>query len=134
MLDVNVLGVIHGIHSVLQNMIKRQTGTIINISSGWGRSPEAGLAAYCASKYALEGFTGVIAKENEGVVTIVSLDPREGVATGMLAKCVDKAYYDSCPSADEWAKTAVPYIMKILPKQSGEKLTVPEILNKRKLG
>lgn len=37
MLDVNVLGVLHGTHLVLQNMIKRETGTIINISSLAGR-------------------------------------------------------------------------------------------------
>lgn len=63
MLDVNVLGVLHGIHLVLQNMIKRQTGTIINISSLGGRKTFPTHAIYCATKFAVHSLTESIREE-----------------------------------------------------------------------
>ncbi len=63
MLDVNVLGVLHGIHLVLQNMIKRQTGTIINISSLCGRKTFPTHAIYCATKFAVHSLTESIREE-----------------------------------------------------------------------
>ncbi len=125
---VNLFGAMYVTHAFLPSLKQhpKQT-TIINMSSGWGRNPEAGFAGYCTSKFGLEGFTGTIAKENKDIVTVVSLDPREGIATNMLAKCTDQRYYESRPSAEEWAKIAVPYILTISPKQSGKQLTVPEI-------
>lgn len=63
MLNVNVLGVLHGIHLVLQNMIKRQTGTIINISSLGGRKTFPTHAIYCATKFAVHSLTESIREE-----------------------------------------------------------------------
>lgn len=74
MLDVNILGVLHGIHAVLQNMIKRQTGTIINISSLAGRKTFPTHAIYCATKFAVHSLTESIREEvadhNVRVMTI----------------------------------------------------------------
>lgn len=63
MLDVNILGVLHGIHVVLPNMIKRQTGTIINISSLGGRKTFPTHAIYCATKFAVHSLTESIREE-----------------------------------------------------------------------
>lgn len=63
MLDVNVLGVLHGTHLVLQNMIKRQSGTIINISSLGGRKTFPTHAIYCATKFAVHSLTESIREE-----------------------------------------------------------------------
>ena len=38
-------------------MLKQNSGTIINISSGLGKHGMEGNAAYCASKFGLMGFT-----------------------------------------------------------------------------
>lgn len=74
MLDVNVLGVLNGTHVVLQNMIKRQTGTIINISSLGGRKTFPTHALYCATKFAVHSLTESIREEvanhNVRLVTI----------------------------------------------------------------
>ncbi len=74
MLDVNILGVLHGTHLVLQNMIKKQTGTIINISSLGGRKTFPTHAIYCATKFAVHSLTESIREEvadhNVRLVTI----------------------------------------------------------------
>ncbi|MGO8849952.1 MAG: SDR family oxidoreductase [Mycobacterium sp.] len=56
-LDINAYGVILGSKLAAQRMIPRRRGHIINIASLAGESPTPGLATYCASKYAVLGFT-----------------------------------------------------------------------------
>jgi NAD(P)-dependent dehydrogenase (short-subunit alcohol dehydrogenase family) len=56
-LDINTYGVILGSKLAAQRMVPRGSGHIINIASLAGESPTRGLATYCASKYAVLGFT-----------------------------------------------------------------------------
>jgi NAD(P)-dependent dehydrogenase (short-subunit alcohol dehydrogenase family) len=51
---VNVYGVIRVNRAVLPSMRKQRSGLLIHVSSGAGRVTIPALAAYCASKYALE--------------------------------------------------------------------------------
>ena len=55
--DTNFFAAVALTKAVLPAMIKRRHGRIINISSTNGRVAVPGLSAYCASKFALEGFT-----------------------------------------------------------------------------
>ncbi len=59
MLDVNVMGVMNGMQIVMNDMKKRQSGTIINLSSIAGVKPFGNHAAYCASKYGVVGLSEV---------------------------------------------------------------------------
>ena len=54
MFDVNAIGVVRVNRAVLPSMRARRSGLLIHISSGAGRVTVPGMAAYCASKYALE--------------------------------------------------------------------------------
>ncbi len=63
MLDVNVMGVLNGIHVVLDDMIKRNEGTIVNISSIAGRKTFPDHAAYCGTKFAVHAITENIRQE-----------------------------------------------------------------------
>ena len=63
MLNVNVMGVLNGIHAVLAGMKERKTGTIINISSVAGRKTFPNHAAYCATKFAVHALTENIREE-----------------------------------------------------------------------
>lgn len=63
MLDVNILGVLHGIHLVLDKMIQRQRGTIVNISSLAGRKTFSSVGVYCAAKHAVHALTESIREE-----------------------------------------------------------------------
>lgn len=62
-LDVNLTGAFHCIQAALPSMIARHSGRIINISSVAGLKPLVEQSAYCASKYALNGLTYVLAME-----------------------------------------------------------------------
>ncbi len=74
MFDVNVIGLLNGMQSVLAPMKARNTGTIINISSIAGRKTFANHAAYCGTKFAVhaisENVREEVADSNVRVITI----------------------------------------------------------------
>lgn len=63
MIDINIKGVLTGTHAVLADMVKRQEGTIINISSIAGRKTFDHHAAYCGTKYAVHAISESLRKE-----------------------------------------------------------------------
>ncbi len=63
MLDVNVKGVLNGTQIVLADMMARQTGTIVNVSSIAGKKSFPQHAAYCASKFGVHALTEVTREE-----------------------------------------------------------------------
>lgn len=54
MFDVNVYGVVRVNRAVLPYMRQQKSGLLIHVSSGAGRVTVPAMAAYCASKFALE--------------------------------------------------------------------------------
>ncbi len=62
-LAVNAKGVFLSCQAAIPMMRAQQGGCIINIASIAGKTGRAGLAHYCASKYAVVGFTNALAKE-----------------------------------------------------------------------
>lgn len=78
--EVNVFGVMDVTRALLPHFRKNKGGQIINISSGAGLFTLPMISLYCASKFALEGFTEAIAYElasqNIGVKLII---PHGGV-------------------------------------------------------
>lgn len=60
---VNVDGAYHCTQAVLPDMVSRQAGVILNVSSIWGLVGASCEVAYSASKAALIGFTKALAKE-----------------------------------------------------------------------
>ena len=57
MIRINFLGAAYCAHAVLPSMIARKTGHIVNISSGAGKIGTLNMSAYCASKFALNGWS-----------------------------------------------------------------------------
>jgi len=57
MIETNYLGAFHCTQAVLPRMLARRSGTIVNVSSITGLMGFARMSAYCASKFALTGFT-----------------------------------------------------------------------------
>ncbi|MCP4643584.1 MAG: SDR family oxidoreductase [bacterium] len=62
-MDVNLTAPAICIQAVLPSMMARKSGRIINISSVAALKPLAHQAAYCASKYGINGLTKVLALE-----------------------------------------------------------------------
>jgi 3-oxoacyl-[acyl-carrier protein] reductase len=62
-MNTNLRGVYFCIRRLAPMMVKAQTGHIINISSLAGKNPVPNMAAYSASKWALNGFSYSLAEE-----------------------------------------------------------------------
>lgn len=76
MFDVNVMGLLNGIHVVLADMKARQHGTVINISSVAGRKTFPNHAAYCGTKFAVHAITENIREEvAEDNVRFITIAP-----------------------------------------------------------
>lgn len=63
MLDVNVKGVLNGIHAVLPQMLARRHGTIINIGSVAGRKTYPRHAVYSGTKFAVHAIAENLREE-----------------------------------------------------------------------
>lgn len=59
-IDINLTGVFHFCHCIVPSMKRRGGGDIINVSSRSGRNAHPGGAAYCTSKFGLNGFSEVL--------------------------------------------------------------------------
>lgn len=66
MLDTNVLGTILMTKAVLPQLVRRGEGRIMNIISTAGLRGKVNESVYCASKFAMRGFTESLQKEIEG--------------------------------------------------------------------
>ena len=55
--DVNLWGVIHGTMAFLPLLRERPEARLVNVSSAWGLLAVPGAAPYCATKFAVRGFT-----------------------------------------------------------------------------
>jgi NAD(P)-dependent dehydrogenase (short-subunit alcohol dehydrogenase family) len=64
--EVNVMGGVYGVWAAVPHMRKRGGGIIVFVSSVVGKRAVPGSAAYCASKFALQGLTESIRLELSG--------------------------------------------------------------------
>ncbi|MBX9654606.1 SDR family oxidoreductase [bacterium] len=122
LIDVNIKGTYHTIRSFVPSMVARKSGAIVNFSSGWGRSVDAQVAPYCATKWGIEGLTLALAEELPSGMTAVPLNPGV-IDTEMLRKC----WGENAASAykpDAWGKVAAKLILSLGPEQNGEQLAV----------
>jgi NAD(P)-dependent dehydrogenase (short-subunit alcohol dehydrogenase family) len=123
-IDVNLKGAANVIRHFLPPMIKRKHGIIVNFTSGWGRSTDPEVAPYCASKWGLEGLTLALAQELPSGMAAVSLNPGI-INTDMLQSCFGNSA-NSYRSPAEWAKAAVPFLLKLSPSDNGKQLEIPD--------
>ena len=76
MLDVNIRGVLNGIHLVLKDMGERQSGTIINMGAIAGIKTFPDHTVYCGTKFAVHAITENIREEVAGSkVRLITIAP-----------------------------------------------------------
>ncbi|AUH50949.1 oxidoreductase [Chromobacterium sp. ATCC 53434] len=91
MLDVNVKGLLNGIHAVLAGMVARGRGTIINVSSVAGRKTFPSHAVYCGTKFAVHAISENLREEVAGSgVRVITIAPG-AVETELLGHTTDEA-------------------------------------------
>ena len=86
-IDVNLTGTFNVTKNVIQYMMKKRAGRIINISSVVGVSGNAGQTNYAASKAGIIGFTKSLAKEVASRNILVN-----AVAPGFIRNRYDKCF------------------------------------------
>ncbi|MEX3960435.1 SDR family NAD(P)-dependent oxidoreductase [Trinickia sp. EG282A] len=103
-IDVNAKGTFLGCKAALGPMRARQSGRIINVASVAGKEGFPNLAHYCASKFAVVGFTNALAKEvaQEGI-TVNAICPGI-VRTYMWDRLADEWKNDGESVEDSWAR------------------------------
>jgi NAD(P)-dependent dehydrogenase (short-subunit alcohol dehydrogenase family) len=72
-LDVNLLGVIHGSVVFLPDLLARKEANLVNVASYAGLLGATNLAAYCTSKFGVRGFTESLRMEMTGSPVTVTL-------------------------------------------------------------
>jgi NADP-dependent 3-hydroxy acid dehydrogenase YdfG len=81
--QVNVDGVVNGTRAFLPILVEQDEGVIVNISSVFGLVGMPYLSGYCASKFAVRGFTEALRQELRGSgVRAVTVHPG-GIATNI---------------------------------------------------
>ena len=91
MLDVNIRGVLNGIHAVLGGMLARRCGTIINVSSIAGRKTFPNHTVYCGSKFAVHAISENLREEVSGHdVRVITIAPG-AVETELLSHTTSDA-------------------------------------------
>ena len=121
-IDVNLKGTANVIRHFVPAMVKSKSGVIVNFSSGWGRSTAEEVAPYCATKWAIEGLTQALAQELPPGMAAVPLNPGI-INTDMLRSCFGGSA-SGYPTPQEWAKIAVPFLLKLGVSDNGRPLTV----------
>jgi NAD(P)-dependent dehydrogenase (short-subunit alcohol dehydrogenase family) len=122
-IDVNIKGVANVVRHFVPAMIGQRKGVIVNISSGWGRSTDAEVAPYCATKWAIEGLTQALAQELPAGMAAVPLNPGI-IDTEMLRSCFGSSA-SGYPPPTEWARKAAPFLLGLTPEDNGKPLTAP---------
>lgn len=122
----NVDGIANMARHFLPSMVRRGSGVMVNVSSGWGRTTDAGVAPYCASKWAVEGLTQALAQEVGSGVAVVALNPGI-IDTDMLQQCwSDNA--GAFESAARWARRVAPWLLSLDASANGQPLTAPGVV------
>ncbi len=121
-IDVNIKGVANVIRAFAPPMIARGRGVIVNFSSGWGRGTSPGMAPYCATKWAIEGLTQALSQELPAGMAAVAFSPGV-IDTDMLRTGMGDAAAGHI-KADEWAARAVPFLLRLGPRDNGRSLDV----------
>ena len=124
LVNVNITGTANVIHEFVPAMVAAKKGVIVNLSSGGGRGVSREVAAYCASKWSIEGLTKALAEELPDGMAAVPLNPGV-IDTDMLRLCWAEGA-GNYPKADAWAKAAAPFILRLTAKDNGRSLTVPD--------
>ena len=101
--ETDFFGVVNVTRAALPVMRAQRDGHIIQISSLGGRSGTPGLSAYQASKWAVGGFSEVVAAEvRRSAFASPSSSPVESGRTGRAPRCISTRSVPSTSPASAW--------------------------------
>lgn len=118
--ETSFFGVVNLTRAALPGMRQRRSGRIVNVSSVGGRVTTAGMSAYQSTKFAVGGFTEVLAKELQGLgVKVTAIEPG-GMRTGFVQRASD-----SLPSFHADYEASIGPLRDMLAQYNGNELGDP---------
>lgn len=84
-LNVNLMGVVHGVHAFLPHLLQRPQAHIVNLSSIFGVVGVPNQSAYCASKFGVRGLSEALWEELAHTNVGLTVVHPGGVRTGIMA-------------------------------------------------
>jgi NAD(P)-dependent dehydrogenase (short-subunit alcohol dehydrogenase family) len=115
-LGVNLWGVIHGTKAFLPHLVASGDGHLVNVSSLNGYMAQPRMTHYCASKFAVRGFTEAVRAEmlaDRHPVKVSSVHPG-GIKTNIANAALEKARELGLPSTDADERRRRVYNEKLL--------------------
>lgn len=82
--NVNIWGVIHGVHAALPVMLRQGSGQIVNVASAAGLAPRPGMVPYATAKHAVVGLSTSLRYEVEDLGIRVNVVCPFNVATSIF--------------------------------------------------
>jgi NAD(P)-dependent dehydrogenase (short-subunit alcohol dehydrogenase family) len=104
--DVNVFGVMDTTRAILPHFRENRGGLILNVSSGAGVFTLPMISLYCASKFALEGFSESLSYEvaSQGIIVKI-IEPGGILSTGFNKRSgAEAAQVNTLPDYDAFVK------------------------------
>jgi len=118
---INFWGVVHGVKTFLPILHREPRAHVVNVSSIYGIISPAGQSAYCASKFAVRGFTEVLMHELEGTSIGVSCVHPGGVRTAIARRArIAAAVKD--PTQRQLAVAAFDRVARLSPDDAAERI------------
>lgn len=126
--EVNVFGTYYVTRAVLPQLMEKDRGDIINISSSSGLKGTAGSTAYSGSKFAVQGMTEALMQEvRKHNIRLMTLNPSL-VATDLTSDHIDEADMEKYMQPEDLAEHMVSQLKlhpRIFIKQSLQWATNP---------
>lgn len=91
---INFFGVLHGTRAFLPQLLENREGAVVNVSSIFGLIGTPNHASYCASKFAVRGFTEALMVELQESPVSVHLVHPGGIKTNISRLESTKAFAD----------------------------------------
>jgi NADP-dependent 3-hydroxy acid dehydrogenase YdfG len=91
--DVNFHGVVNGVTAFLPILLQQRSGVIVNTSSVFGLVGFPHQSAYCASKFAVRGYTEALRQELRGTGVRAAVVHPGGVKTNIVSNARFRADY-----------------------------------------
>ena len=93
-MEVNYFGAFNTINAILPHFRENNNGTIISNTSKSGLAPRAYGTAYCSSKFAIEGLTGVVWHETKSFCRVMAFELGwfEGTEIGIKKKIISPEF------------------------------------------
>ncbi|MFN3231973.1 MAG: SDR family NAD(P)-dependent oxidoreductase [Alphaproteobacteria bacterium] len=100
-MNINFWGVVYGTQLFMPQMLERNSGHIVNISSVFGLFGVRSQSAYCASKFAVRGYSDSVRVELEDTGVNMTVVHPGGIQTNIVRNIRYKLQGQDAPSRDE---------------------------------